>query len=460
MNRENLIRCCFLLLLDLFIFGNSIYAQGTDTVEPSAKSNFWNSDLVQGSIAPATLFTASALTWGERKEIRKLRNRYIPTFRKHYDDYLQYVPALAVFGLNAAGIKGRHTMKRTFMSYVFSVGVMVVAVNGIKYSAKVERPSGNEFNSFPSGHTANSFMNATFLHKEYGQYRHPLFSVAGYTMATATAVGRQLNNRHWISDVLAGAGIGILSTELGYFIASKVYKEKGERAPLRNNPFPINRKPSFIEMRAGFAQATSKDLTDKSSDIYARKGFSMALEGAWFFHKNVGIGGEFAFASFPMNDDNLQFNDPDIPTVSTGHYTQPMGVRYLGLGPYFSIPLPQNWFITGKANIGSSVGAEGFVQLQLKEEYEEAFSTKELPYIRYKPEKSFGWSAGIGVQKRIARNLGIKAFGSYFDSDHDFEVDLIQSIDSNGQFLYNKLGTEKVKFNHLSFGLALTAYLW
>ncbi len=76
-------------------------------------------------------------------------------------------------------------------------------VNTVKYSAKVERPDVSSRNSFPSGHTANSFMNASFLHKEYGG-RSPLYSVGAYTAATATAVGRQMNNRHWISDVFAG----------------------------------------------------------------------------------------------------------------------------------------------------------------------------------------------------------------------------------------------------------------
>lgn len=111
-------------------------------------------------------------------------------------------------------------------------------------------------------------------------------------------------------------------------------------------------------------------------------------------------------------------------------------------------------------NIGGSVGAEGYVQLQLREDYEDLFGSKELPYVRYKPERAFGWSAGLGVQKRIARNLGIKAFGSYFDSDHDFNLDLLQSIDANGQYTYLNLGSEKVKFNHFTVGLALTAYLW
>ncbi|MFR6416066.1 MAG: hypothetical protein ACLUNS_10440 [Alistipes shahii] len=36
-------------------------------------------------------------------------------------------------------------------------------------------------------------------------------------MATVTGVTRQLNNRHWMSDMMVGAGIGILATELGLF---------------------------------------------------------------------------------------------------------------------------------------------------------------------------------------------------------------------------------------------------
>src|SRR5688572_16722307 len=297
------------------ICGQICLANSTqDTISPN--KTFWNSQALNISIVPAFLFTSSAISWGERAEIRKLRNRYIPSFRHHYDDYLQYVPAVTVFGLNAVGVKGKHSVRRAFVSYAISAAIMGSIVNTVKYSAKVERPDGSSRNSFPSGHTANSFMNATFVHKEYGQYRHPLYSVAAYTAATATAIGRQLNNRHWISDVLAGAGIGILSTELGYLIADKMFKGHGENPPLGFNPFPIDKKPSFIEMRMGVGIAISKDLTAKRDDIFAKRGFNIGLEGAWFFHKNFGVGGTFAFTSFPMDSENLQFSDPDIATIS------------------------------------------------------------------------------------------------------------------------------------------------
>ncbi len=71
------------------------------------KPGFWHSKAVRISTVPLILFAGSAAVWGERQNVRELRNRYIPTFRHHFDDYMQYVPALAVFGLNAAGVKGK-----------------------------------------------------------------------------------------------------------------------------------------------------------------------------------------------------------------------------------------------------------------------------------------------------------------------------------------------------------------
>ncbi|WP_109698365.1 phosphatase PAP2 family protein [Chitinophaga deserti] len=421
---------------------------------------FWDSRAVNITVVPAVLFAGSAALWGERKNVRELRNRYIPTFRYHFDDYMQYVPALAVFGLNAAGVKGKNHIGRAFVSYAFSAVVMGAVVNGIKYTAKVERPDGSERNSFPSGHTANSFMNATFLHKEYGQYRHPMYSVAGYTLATGTAIGRQLNNRHWVSDVLAGAGIGILATEVGYLIADRIYRDKGARPVLHKDPIPVDGKPSFIEIRMGYAIATTKDLTGNVNGVSAKRGFNMGAEGAWFFHRNIGAGAEFAFTSFPINDDGLIITDPDVTVISDGHYTQPMGIRYLHAGPFFSIPLPKNWFITGKALAGTSLGSDGNVMLRLNPDWQELLERNDFPYLRYKPEGTFSWSAGIGIQKRISRNIGVKAYGAYFDSDHDFDIDIVDDVTDEGKFLYKNIGQEKVRFNHFTFGLGLTAFLW
>jgi membrane-associated phospholipid phosphatase len=61
------------------------------------------------------------------------------------------------------------------------------------------------------------------MHQEFKDSK-PWLPVAGYVMACATGYLRMYNNKHWISDVLAGAGIGIGSTRLAYLIYEKYRK--------------------------------------------------------------------------------------------------------------------------------------------------------------------------------------------------------------------------------------------
>ncbi|WP_316831958.1 phosphatase PAP2 family protein [Pedobacter aquatilis] len=414
---------------------------------------------LKASIAPAVLFSASALSWGKREEIRKLRNRYLPDFRNHFDDYLQYVPAISVCGLNAAGVKGRHSIQRTTVSYLFSAATMAIVVNTLKHSAGVERPDGSAFNSFPSGHTANSFMNAAFLNKEYGQ-AHPLLGIGAYTMAGATAVGRQMNNRHWVSDVLAGAGIGLLATEAGYLIADKIYKDKGIKESFATTYMPRSGKPSFIGINIGVARAVTQDLNNPNGTINAEHGFGMELSGAWFFKKNFGLGGKFAFSSFPIRNDNYRYSDPDIPKISEDIYTQPTGVRYLHFGPYFSFPLKKGFFLNANFLVGKSIGADGNIILALKEEYQPIFQAVELPYFKYKPNPATSWSTSFAVQKLLSRNLALKAYVNYFDSKHLFKVDYLSSIDPNGKYIYSFKNEVSIRYNHIVYGIGIAALLW
>lgn len=159
-------------------------------------------------------------------DLHALRNCVVPGFHYSYDDYLQYAPAALTLGLKACGYESRSGWGRMIVSDAFSAAIMAGAVNGLKYSVGRLRPDGSRRNSFPSGHTATAFMTATMLHKEYG-WRSPWFSIGGYTAAAVTGISRILNNRHWLSDVIAGGAIGIGSVHLGYFITDCIFKEKG-----------------------------------------------------------------------------------------------------------------------------------------------------------------------------------------------------------------------------------------
>ena len=159
-------------------------------------------------------------------DISDIREAAIPNFHYTYDDWLRYGPGALMAGLKACGYESRSSWGRMLMSDVFSVGAMAITVKGLKHTVRRTRPDGSTDDSFPSGHTATAFMTATMLHLEYG-WRSPWFSIGGYTAAAVTGVSRLLNRKHWMTDIAAGAAIGIGSVHLGYFITDKIFKERG-----------------------------------------------------------------------------------------------------------------------------------------------------------------------------------------------------------------------------------------
>ena len=198
------------------------------------------------------LFIAGIIAKSEKNAFKQqTKHSLVTKFKTGIDDYTQFFGPAAVVGLKFGGYEGRSDWPRLLASAGMSYGLMALFVNTIKYTAKEMRPDGSTANSWPSGHTATAFVGATLLHKEYGLTRSPWWSVAGYGVATATGVMRVLNNRHWISDVLSGAGLGILSGELGYAICDLLFKGKGL---LRNDIIgapSVIEHPSFFEISMG-----------------------------------------------------------------------------------------------------------------------------------------------------------------------------------------------------------------
>ena len=184
-------------------------------------SRIWHCPATRMALPPVAFLTAGALTTrkvamldtdeGLRDELQE----HVPEPNTRIDDQLRYVPAYAMVGLSVVGVKGKHsTLEQgiiTGMSFVLTNTV----VTQLKNATQVERPDGSNYHSFPSQHTAMAFTTATLLHKEYG-HRSIWYSVAGYSVATGVATLRLVKNNHWLSDVMAGAGVGIASTQLVY----------------------------------------------------------------------------------------------------------------------------------------------------------------------------------------------------------------------------------------------------
>ncbi len=137
------------------------------------------------------------------------------------DNYTQYVPAILVYGLNAIGLKGKHNLKDRSIILGTSLLISSAVVLPTKHLVKEERPDGSNNLSFPSGHTTTAFTTAHFMFREY-QDENIWLSLTGYPIAVFTGVYRIFNDKHWVGDVVAGAGIGILSAEVAYWLFPKV----------------------------------------------------------------------------------------------------------------------------------------------------------------------------------------------------------------------------------------------
>ncbi|MBQ2122352.1 MAG: phosphatase PAP2 family protein [Bacteroidaceae bacterium] len=148
----------------------------------------------------------------------------MPNFGTTVDDYLQYAPFAAQGIMALCGVDGSSGgLLEVITADALSISMMAAAVYGLKYTVSRTRPNGEDDVSFPSGHTAKAFLGATLLAHEYGHIS-PWIPIAGYSVATATGVLRVLNNYHYVSDVLVGAAIGILTAELGYWAKDAIFK--------------------------------------------------------------------------------------------------------------------------------------------------------------------------------------------------------------------------------------------
>ena len=201
---------------------------GQDTSSIAYKpDSFTNRSLIPiGLLATSIFYNDNDLD----KRIIKLGGISSPEMKSA--NILQYSPAGILYLMKIAGVESRSDWSRMITSHGASVIIMTAITNAAKYSVKRERPDGRAFNSYPSGHTATAFMCAQMLHKEYGETVSPWISVGGYGIAASTGILRVVANRHWCSDVMAGAAVGIFSTELGYELTDILFGDHALKKPV------------------------------------------------------------------------------------------------------------------------------------------------------------------------------------------------------------------------------------
>ena len=162
----------------------------------------------------------------------------------HIDNWLLITPALSLYGLNAIGIKGKNNFRDRTMILLLSNIILNTTVFTVKKISHQLRPDGSNYYSFPSGHAAVAFASAEFLYQEYKDVS-PWYGVAGYAMATTTGYLRIYNNKHWFSDVVTGAGLGIVSSKIAYWLYPKIKKKLFSNKPSGTIIMPGYQNNSF-----------------------------------------------------------------------------------------------------------------------------------------------------------------------------------------------------------------------
>ena len=167
---------------------------------------------------PAALIIVGFTQVGhESKELQVDLKEDFPFFKSRLDNVAQYIPAGAFLLNGYFGVDPHQNFKSRAIVTVISYATMAITVNILKKTIHETRPDASGDNSFPSGHTATAFTGAELFHQGL-KNSSPVLSYAAYPIAAGVGIYRLLNNKHYLSDVIVGAGIGILSTKLAYSI--------------------------------------------------------------------------------------------------------------------------------------------------------------------------------------------------------------------------------------------------
>jgi len=184
-------------------------------------------------IAPVALITSGTLLLNSalNDDLQSNANKLFgEDFNTTADNYLPFVPVAQIYLGKSFGFKPKNNFKQQTINIIVANVIDAAVFTTLKYTVKEERPDQSDDLSFPSGHTAIAFTNAALLYYEYKD-SNLWYASSGFLFATATGILRIANNKHYTSDVLAGAGIGLASG----LIVSFWKKEKNNGLCLSSN---------------------------------------------------------------------------------------------------------------------------------------------------------------------------------------------------------------------------------
>lgn len=375
----------FTLLLGLLlVLPTELLGQtSSDTLlvsQPLTPAKQANKALTQGLLEASPLIGIGLLQNLQNETIRELRFGYAPRFRNHYDDYLQFAPLAVQIGMRLGGIQGvtESPWQMLTADAVASASVLAIT-SAIKYTARIERPDGSSRNSFPSGHTTMAFASATLLNLEYAE-RYPWLPAVSYGAASLAGVGRLLNNRHWVGDVVTGAGLGILCGHLGYWVSDRLFGRTQ-----RKTHSHLDEAPRGLRLYVPITLSTSR----------VRGNDEWLLQG-----RQAGLGLEYQPDNWPLLlKGALELSLYKAERATSPHTASPAKrVLQLNLGAGRDLKLWQGFHL--------NVSAHGALRLGLEKHIQSPSPGVEAELSL--PRTSLGMGLEIAPHWRFTRRIGLR----------------------------------------------------
>lgn len=213
-------------------------------------------------------------------------------------DVMEYAPLVLPWAVKACGGATRSGWGRMAVSQGAGLLLMAGGTYLTKHVVDERRPDGSDTHSFPSGHSAWAFMGATMATRELG-WRSPWYSVGAYAVASAVGMERVVSRRHYPVDVVAGAGIGILSTQIGYLIGDAIFCGRGLDSRYRFNEGEAS-AVSYFGIKSGLSFPLNNNLALGGGKMHFQPGYFTAVDGAVVLGRNFDLGGEVAMTATPV----------------------------------------------------------------------------------------------------------------------------------------------------------------
>lgn len=139
---------------------------------------------------------------------------------------LQWTPIASVYLMDAAGLPLRHRFRQHL---ALDIGSLALAGGAgwvmRRISEGIPTFGLKPGTQFPSGHATNAFRAAEMFRQEW-KLRSPWVGWSGYVIAGCVSYLRMRHGQHQLSEVLAGAGLGVLSTRSVYWLKDRIERRR------------------------------------------------------------------------------------------------------------------------------------------------------------------------------------------------------------------------------------------